>query len=77
MRRLYCDRCQKEVDALHVIRIIDKLMDHGTYHVKEVEVCKCCKDFVEKSEEVFNRSMTGVRIAFYETLFSNSVEPET
>lgn len=44
MRKLYCDRCGKEVNYLQEIRIQDKSkpMKHGSYSTKSVEVCDDC-----------------------------------
>ena len=72
MKKLFCDRCKKEVDKLNIIKIPDKPISHGAYNVKDAEVCDSCKAFIDKAVNEYNDSMVKVRFAFYEALFSNN-----
>lgn len=76
MRKLYCDRCGKEVNYLQEIRIPDKSkpIKYGGYATKSVEVCGDCYAYVNKAVDEYNDSMTRVRVAFYETLFPGLME---
>ena len=73
MKKLYCDRCKKEVDRLYTIKVPDpdKPTSYGGYSNKDVEVCDSCNKFIEKAVNEYNNSMVRVRFAFYETLFPN------
>ena len=75
MRKLYCDRCGKEVDNLHEIKVPDpdKPIGYCSYNTKKVEVCNSCKDYIIKAVEEYDNSMIKVRFAFYETLFPSQV----
>lgn len=74
MRKLFCDRCKKEVDKLNIIKIPDqdKPVSHGAYSTKDAEVCNFCKAFIDKAVNEYNDSMVKCRFAFYEALFSNN-----
>lgn len=74
MKKLFCDRCKKEVDKLNIIKIPDpdKPTSHGAYSIKDAEVCDSCKAFIDKAVNEYNDSMVKVRFAFYEALFSNN-----
>jgi hypothetical protein len=74
MKKLYCDRCKKEVDKLYIIKIPDpdKPINFGSYSTKDVEVCSACNTFIENAVREYSISMIKVKFAFYETLFSIS-----
>ena len=76
MKRLYCDRCGKEVKNIFVARIPDERVgNNGSYKNKDVELCKSCKSFVETATREYNNAMTNIRIAFFKALFpSESIE---
>ena len=67
MRKLYCDRCGKEVDWLDNICVPGDVPSRS----KIIEVCEECGQFIEESIKGFNDSIIKVRMAFYETLIPN------
>lgn len=71
MRKLYCDRCGKEVDQLFEVSVPKELASDTTYRSENVEVCKSCNSFITEAKREYDRAMANVRIAFYKTLFPN------
>ena len=72
MKRLYCDRCGKEVDKLLIHSVPCEIFgNNGDCKTKEVELCKSCKSFVETATREYNNAMANIRVAFFKTLFPN------
>lgn len=76
MRKLYCDRCEKECRNVSMYTVPKEILKDGNYTTKAVELCDECYDFVQKVVIGYNEGMAKARLEFCKTLIPNAYKAE-